>query len=297
MIAMNRMHRIVIALTLAALLAVPASLASSHMPDENVDHSKTLDAGQYHAVRVQADEQGRVVFGGVYDDVDAEYPVSPVLMIVDRVDEDTDARMWAGFVYDRVEDDEGTRVMLKTPVAQHEEQTYDSSTDGSSISVSTIVAEGTYDVIVATAPGQGPAEAELSLPPSATVQESEIGSTFYEQSLEHAPVAFAAEALGPYSTHVRSWAHSGAEVPISVDGTLYAFMGGPLDSASTWQEPDGEVRDPLESFVRGSEEGPWTAVFPPEEHQGPNSVLGFPAGSQFPGDPPYAFGLDAMLDE
>jgi hypothetical protein len=296
MIAMNRTHHIVIALTLAALLAVPAGQASFHGPDENVDHSKTIEAGQYHAVRVEASEDGRVVFGGIYDDVDAEYPVSPVLLIIDRVDEDTDARMWAGFVYDRVEDDEGGKVMVKTPVAQQEEQTYDSSTDGSSISVSTSVEAGTYDVVVATAPGQGPAEAELTLPPSGNVSVSEIGSTFYEQSLEHAPIAFELRAFGPFSTNVRSWAHSGADVPFAVDGTFYGFMGGPLDSSATWQEPDGDVRDPLESFVRGSEEGPWTAVFPPEQHQGPNSVLGFPAGSPFPGDPPYAFGLDASLD-
>jgi hypothetical protein len=295
MIAMNRTHRILIAFTLAALLAVPAGQASSHGPDENVDHSRTIEAGEYYAVRIQADEDGRVVFGGVYDDVDAEYPVSPVLLIVDRVDEDTDARMWAGFVYDRVEDDEGSKVMVKTPVAQQEEQTYDSSTDGSSVSVSTEVEAGTYNVIVATAPGQGPAEAELSLPPSAVVLDSEIRSTFYEQSLEHAPIAYELKAFGPYSTQANSWAHSGADVTFAVDGTFYGYMGGPLSSPAAWQEPDGDVRDPTEAFVRGSDEGPWTAVFPPEQHQGPNTVLGFPVGNPFPGDPPYAFGLDASL--
>jgi hypothetical protein len=278
-----------------ALALVPATAeASSHIPDENVDESRSLDAGEYYAVRVQADEDGRVVVGGEYLDVDADYPVSPVLMAIDRVDDDTDARMWAGFVYERAEDDQGSKVKVTTPVAQQDSQTYDSSTDGSSVSISTPVDAGTYDVVIATAPGEGPAHAELFLPGAAEITSEEVGSTFYEQSLEHAAVGYEARLFGPLSTYVRSWGHSGAEVEVGVEGALYAFMGGPLDSAATWQEPDGEPRDPTESFVRGSEEGPWTAVFPPEENQGPNCALGICANT-FRGDPPYAFGANVGI--
>lgn len=284
-------------LALALTVTVPLGQASFHIPADNVDVSETIEAGQYYAVRIDAAEDGRIVFSGAYEDVDAEYPVMPVLLAIDRVDQDDgDARMWAAFVYGETDDQQGLHGYVKTPVAGQGFQTYDRRASGESVSVSTPEDAGVYDVLVATSPGDGTAQANLHIPGSAEIVATETGPSFYEQSLEHAPVAFEASAFGPYATQTRAWGHGGADVPIGVDGQLFAYMGGPLNSPAYWQEPDGDVRDPTRDFVRGHSTGPWTAAFPPETYEGPTCVGGLPnCADQFRGDPPYAFGADVGL--
>lgn len=278
---------------LVVVLAAPAAQASSHIPEENRDESRTIEAGQYLGYRIEAPQDGRIVFSGSYDDVTTEQPVLPVLLVIDRADEDS-TRMWGTFVHPDGEG-EGLEGYVRTPVAGENFSTYDRKGDGRGVSVSTPVDAGTYNVFVATAPADGPAEASIHVPGDATIVATEKRASLFERGIDHSAVGWDLTLrASSASTFVRSWGYSGADVPFTVADTLHGYMGGPAGSPAHWINPDGEVV--TDDFVRGGPAGQWTASFPAEQYQGPVcDVVTSCFPQPFVENPPYAFGVRTGL--
>jgi hypothetical protein len=276
-----------------AIAALPSASADLHVPEDVKDISKTIDAGQWYGVQVDASEGGRVVFSGQYDDVNSEQPVLPVMLVIDRVETDH-ARIWVGFVY--ADEGSGAYGYVRTPVAERNFTTYDRNHDGTSVSVSTPVDAGTYNVFVATGPADGPAEANIRIPGTASVTKTAVDTTIFERGIEHSAVGWDVTVRSdPLLQHARSWGYSGADVPFTVDDALHGYMGGPPSSGALWIAPN---REPIASdFIRSGPSGDWTASFPPEQYQGPvcNAATScFP--QPFRADPPYAMGIDSPFE-